>query len=296
MEIPGGMGSMGDRGSHPRHGFDALLVGMWAGRGLREEHPLWTFGEGGDPIRTSLPWCHGAFVRTYGPRGRSFSPGEQSYGRTAQSDNVHFWQAGSPIGVFLRPKVAWCRQIRRDTCRVHSTLTACGRDGKWNWLVGQRDLGHASGNRGNGDVGKKSRLATIAFSVPLKKSRCSRLGWSRSARHNGCWVVRVEISIRSFLQDDMVDLNNGPDTPDVGIPETPSHLHDPEAAADFHDVTTEAREGVWLNGHRVTIEDEEDNLDAAMYKDGDLDTEGEQAGPEGEEDFWGDEDQDVSGG
>ncbi|KAJ7434067.1 hypothetical protein FB451DRAFT_1195731 [Mycena latifolia] len=71
---------MGDQGSHPGHGLDALRVGVWSGKGVHEERPLWTFGEGGNPVGTSLPWCHGAFIRTYGLRGRSFGPSEQSCG------------------------------------------------------------------------------------------------------------------------------------------------------------------------------------------------------------------------
>ncbi|KAJ7936340.1 hypothetical protein B0H13DRAFT_1853407 [Mycena leptocephala] len=69
-----------------------------------------------------------------------------------------------------------------------------------------------------------------------------------------------------------------------------SQLYNPESAADFRDATNGVREGVWSNKHRVTMEDEEeDDPDAAMYMDADLGAEDE--GLEGEEDFWGDEDQ-----
>ncbi|KAJ7462002.1 hypothetical protein FB451DRAFT_1371046 [Mycena latifolia] len=78
--FPRGVGSVGNRESHPGHGFDALPVGVCAGKGLCRERPLWTFGERCDPIRTSLPWCHGAFVRTFGPGGWSFGPSERSHG------------------------------------------------------------------------------------------------------------------------------------------------------------------------------------------------------------------------
>ncbi|KAJ7457413.1 hypothetical protein FB451DRAFT_1183320 [Mycena latifolia] len=62
---------------------------MWAGKGVREERPQGTFGEGGDPVRASFPWCHGALVRVYGQRGRSFGPHEQSCGalRIVESSN-----------------------------------------------------------------------------------------------------------------------------------------------------------------------------------------------------------------
>ncbi|KAF7348742.1 hypothetical protein MVEN_01393300 [Mycena venus] len=80
------------------------------------------------------------------------------------------------------------------------------------------------------------------------------------------------------------DLNQGP----AVDPE----LYDPAAAADLRQATAAAREGVWSNGHRVTI-DEEDDLDETMYMDADLDSEADGAGPEGEDDFWGDEDQDY---
>ncbi|KAJ7470457.1 hypothetical protein FB451DRAFT_1368356 [Mycena latifolia] len=94
MGIPGGVGSMGDWGSHPGHGFDALQGGMWAGKGLCEERPLWTFGEGGDPVGTSLLWCHGAFVRMYGPRGQSFSPSERSCGALRMVESKQEAQSG----------------------------------------------------------------------------------------------------------------------------------------------------------------------------------------------------------
>jgi hypothetical protein len=69
-----------------------------------------------------------------------------------------------------------------------------------------------------------------------------------------------------------------------------SQLYNPESAADLQDAAHGAREGVWSNKHRVTMEDEEeDDPDAAMYMDADLGEEDD--GLEGEEDFWGDEDQ-----
>ncbi|KAJ7917801.1 hypothetical protein B0H13DRAFT_2322008 [Mycena leptocephala] len=69
-----------------------------------------------------------------------------------------------------------------------------------------------------------------------------------------------------------------------------SQLYNPESAADLRDAAHGAREGVWSNKHRVTMEDEEeDDPDAAMYMDADLGEEDD--GLEGEEDFWGDEDQ-----
>ncbi|KAJ7433930.1 hypothetical protein FB451DRAFT_1195796 [Mycena latifolia] len=73
MGVPRGVGSVGNRESHPGHGFNALLVGVSAGKGLCRERPLWTSG------------------------------------RMAWSDVVHFWQGGSPIWIFLCPEVAWCR-------------------------------------------------------------------------------------------------------------------------------------------------------------------------------------------
>ncbi|KAJ7877595.1 hypothetical protein B0H14DRAFT_3436047 [Mycena olivaceomarginata] len=81
----------------------------------------------------------------------------------------------------------------------------------------------------------------------------------------------------------------GPAPPDIDVNmqdpnqelEGAHGLYDPEAAADLHQATT------------VTIEEEEEDLDAAMYMDADLDPEAEEAGPEGEDDFWGNEDQDY---
>ncbi|KAJ7463599.1 hypothetical protein FB451DRAFT_1180083 [Mycena latifolia] len=87
--IPGGVRGVGDWGSHPGHGFDALQVSTWAGKGVRKECPQGTLGAGGDPVGASFPWCHGALVRAYGQRGQSFGPHKQSHGalRIVESSN-----------------------------------------------------------------------------------------------------------------------------------------------------------------------------------------------------------------
>ncbi|KAJ7799625.1 hypothetical protein B0H14DRAFT_3491445 [Mycena olivaceomarginata] len=69
----------------------------------------------------------------------------------------------------------------------------------------------------------------------------------------------------------------------------PTELYDPESTAHFRNASASAREGVWSNGHRVTVEDDEEDLDAAMYMDADLGIEEEDL--DGDGGFWGDEDQ-----
>ncbi|KAJ6559312.1 hypothetical protein B0H10DRAFT_1966981 [Mycena sp. CBHHK59/15] len=63
-------------------------------------------------------------------------------------------------------------------------------------------------------------------------------------------------------------------------------LHDPAAAAGLNQATAAAREGVWSNGHRVMVEDDEDQ--DAMFMDADL-----EGFDGGEDDFWGDGDEDY---
>lgn len=75
---------------------------------------------------------------------------------------------------------------------------------------------------------------------------------------------------------------NSPGSPMQKIAPAPE-LYDADAATAFREATGAAREGVWSNGHRVLVEEEpEDDADAAMYMDGDL---------EDEDGFWGDEEE-----
>lgn len=63
----------------------------------------------------------------------------------------------------------------------------------------------------------------------------------------------------------------------------PTDLYDPDAATTLQDATVAAHDGVWSEGHRVTVEEEpEEDGDAAMYMDADL---------QDEDDFWGDEEE-----
>ncbi|KAJ7474218.1 hypothetical protein FB451DRAFT_1367175 [Mycena latifolia] len=103
--FPRGVGSVGNRESHPGHGFDALPVGACAGKGLCRERPLWTFGERCDPVRTSLPWCHGAFVRTFGPGGRSFGPSERSHGALRIVEGLNGLVERRPFPVSRKPNL-----------------------------------------------------------------------------------------------------------------------------------------------------------------------------------------------
>lgn len=79
--------------------------------------------------------------------------------------------------------------------------------------------------------------------------------------------------------DDAGPSNIRPVTPEPAPLGGPSRLYDPETVPDLHAASTAARKGVWSNRHPVTIEEEpEDDPDAAMYMDADLDD---------EEEFWG---------
>lgn len=96
------------------------------------------------------------------------------------------------------------------------------------------------------------------------------------------------------------DADAGPDMDvdnDVPIPVNNAgaapELFDPLAVVDLQNATARVREGVWSNGHIVTMEDVEEDADAAMYMDANLASEAEHAGPEGEDDFWADKDQDY---
>ncbi|KAJ7761340.1 hypothetical protein B0H16DRAFT_1811124 [Mycena metata] len=81
------------------------------------------------------------------------------------------------------------------------------------------------------------------------------------------------------------------DPADAVAARAPAQFYDPQVAVDLQEASTAARV-VWSNGHRVTIEtvDNEDDEDGAMYMDADLDSEAEGTGPDGENDFWGDTD------
>lgn len=99
--------------------------------------------------------------------------------------------------------------------------------------------------------------------------------------HGGQEEEDVDIS-EPALGTAQDDLGGAPSAPGA----LDGELYDAEATVELRGATAAAREGVWSNKHRVTIEEideEEEDDDAAMLMDADL-----PGISEGEDEFWGD--------